>query len=107
MICEDEVEAYDAGQTLFDVAFAVQADVGAAETAACAQANAQAKVETGSPDVRAVRVVGADDKTYLVAANFGTEAALLPMAGEILGGFTAADGKLNLPACACGVALLG
>lgn len=106
MVCADEVAAYDAGQTLFDVAFAVQADVGAAATAACAQANAQAKVETGSPDARAVRVVGADGKTYLVAANFGTEPVALPLAGTILGGFEPSSAGPSLPAGTCGVALL-
>jgi len=106
MVCEDELAAYDAGETLFDVAFAVQVDVGADDTAAFAKANAQAAVAVDSPDVRAVRVVGADGKTYLVAANFGTEDACLPGKAEILGGFCRLDSALHLPPGTCGVARL-
>jgi hypothetical protein len=106
MVCEDEVAAYDAGETLFDVAFAVQTDVGTEETAAFAQANAEAMVEADSPNVRAVRVVGAEGHTYLVAANFGNDEAFLPGDGEILGGFRRCVGGLCLEPGVCGVARL-
>ena len=107
MVCEDEVAAYDARETLFDVAFAVQADAGAADTAAFGRANHQAAVVVDAPDVRAVRVVAADGRTYLVAANFGGDDAYLPDEGEILGGFSRQAGGLHLEPGACGVARIG
>lgn len=106
MVCADEVTDYDAGETLYDVAFAVQADVGAKDTADCAQANAQAEVKLDSPDARAVRVRAADGRTYLVAANFGSAEAAMPESGDILAGFLPGKQNLILPPNTCGVARL-
>ena len=132
MGCSDRATSWDAGQTLFDVSFAVQAGVTAAQTAAWAAANAGAAITSEAAtddlgtddlgtgdlgtgelgprelgDVRALQVVGADGRTYVVAANFGDHEARLAASGRSLGGFVGEGGGLVLPPGACGVALAG
>ncbi len=78
--CTDNPGLCEAG-TLFDVGFAIRASATAAETAAWSRA-ASGRLEPldACPDVRVVRVAGADGRDYLVAANFGEAAQNLRLA---------------------------
>lgn len=89
MVCEDQIRPHAADTTLFDVGFAVLAGAGVDDTGRFAAANLGALVETGSPDVRVLRVRGADGQRYLFAANLGDEPA-----------------RLSLPATSAGIARL-
>lgn len=106
IICNEDLKACDAGESLFDVAFAIRTNVDADETAAFAAANRETTTTIDNADVRVTQVVGADEQSYLVAANFGSDAAVVPLEGTILAGFTATDKGLTLPPGICGLARL-
>jgi len=117
MVCEEGPRSYDAGTTLFDIGFAVLAGAGPDPMARFAAANRQTPVSVDHPDVRAVRVAGADGVPYLVAANLGDTAVTvtLPATGARPVGLPAGaallsatgDCRLTLPAGQAGLLALG
>ena len=83
-----ETRAIDAHTAFLDVGWAVASCIDAPATRQWAQANAAARIETGSPHLRRVRVRGFDERNYEVLANLGTEAAAteLPHAVDCVSG---------------------
>jgi len=85
--------AFGAHSVIFDVGWAVASSVDAETTRGWAQANRAAVMDTGSANLRCVRVHGFDKRDYIVLANFGEAEARaeLPVerdlaAGEIFTG---------------------
>ncbi len=71
--CSVHPTAHEAGSIMLDVGWIVAASVDADQTRALADANTAAVIP-GLPDnVRGVRVIGVDGKTYSVIANFGDQ----------------------------------
>jgi len=68
--CINQTTSYDAGQIVMDIAFLAQASVTAKETADSAN-NHYTVSDKRCPDLRAVMITGADNRHYLLAANFG------------------------------------
>jgi hypothetical protein len=65
----------DAGTNLLDVGWAMLSGAGVGAARALAHDTRFAALRLAHPDVRAVSVVGADGRQYLVVANFGADAA--------------------------------
>ncbi len=80
--CVVGAQAYDAQTALFDLGAVLLAGATAGETARFAQAHGSAVLATHSPDTRGVLVTGADERRYLILANFGDEEAVAPAAGR-------------------------
>ena len=73
----------DAGANLLDIGWAMLSGAGAAATRALAHDTRLAALSLTRPDVRAVSVVGADGRQYLVVANFGADAAEIVAASSV------------------------
>lgn len=69
---------FEAGETILDAGWAVLSSVDADQTQRFAETNAQAVLETGVPETRALRVQGTDGRTYVLVANFGQASVTLP-----------------------------
>ncbi len=82
--CHSHIQSADPGAILLDSAWAVLSSTSAAETQKIAAAHTAASVETGATDVRALRVTGADDHSYLFIANFSETSQKLNI-GTLLG----------------------
>ncbi|MDO9542624.1 MAG: hypothetical protein Q7J98_09915 [Kiritimatiellia bacterium] len=80
--------ALDANSVIFDVGWAVASSVDADTTHRWAKANRTAIFETGSSNLRCVRVRGFDKRDYIVLANFGTteERTELPVERDLATG---------------------
>jgi len=77
--CRAESQWADAGETLLDVGWAVLSGADAAATHVLATDARTRPLELGQPLTRGVAVVGADHQIYRVVANFGPEAAHIPI----------------------------
>lgn len=90
-------QKFEAGETILDSGWAVIASQDSAGTRAFSDAHRAAVVDTGLTDVRAVKVRGQDDASYLLIANFSaaavslTPSALLPGARRVINLVTNTD----------------
>ncbi|MCP4645340.1 MAG: hypothetical protein GY851_33160 [bacterium] len=73
MGCQTGFEAHDAGEELFDLGAVVLCGVTEEETVRLVDGNPPIPFQSDAPDVRGVRVTGADGRTYVVIANFGDD----------------------------------
>ena len=67
---QDHGQMYDAGSILFDLGVAVMAGMDTPHTAQYAAAHAPGQLDLLAPGLRGVEIIGADDRHYLVIANF-------------------------------------
>lgn len=90
-------QKFEAGEMILDAGWLCLSSVDAGITQATAEASAQAQLDTGLDDVRAVKVIGQDGKTYVFAANFGeVEIVLEPSAMAIPRALKLASGEAQL-----------
>lgn len=75
--CVVEPQWADAGAILLDVGWAVLSGADAEATGALARDVRVAALPPPAPDVRAVSIMGADGRRYLVVANFGMDAVAI------------------------------
>lgn len=82
--CSLAPECHPAGTVLFDLACELRTGLDAKATAAWAASRGDGPVRPLSPvpDLRAIRVAGADGCHYLLAANFGDSAVKAAFAGK-------------------------
>ena len=84
--CRAEPQWADAGATLLDAGWAVLSGADAAATRVFAADAHTRPLELGQPLARGVAVVGADNQTYRVVANFGPEAIHIPITALVENG---------------------
>lgn len=76
-------QKFESGEMILDAGWLCLSSVSSAETQAAAEATAQAQIDTGCIDVRAVRITGQDGQSYVFAANFSEEEVTL--SADVLG----------------------
>lgn len=69
---------FEADEVILDAGWTVLSSANSGQTRRFAADHLTARVDAPMPDLRAVRVRGADDRTYVLVANFGPAEALLP-----------------------------